>query len=149
MFSMQHFAWLRTAGHRGFWIALAPVWVPVRAPVSVPAGDAAPGSAVPMGRSALSNSAFGLVSRLFSSLGCLSPHSETQTLRFLRVCASGRCLFPGDNVPLRGPICSGLLVVPAAQRQMQDGQHQWENTGEKASILRCHCSLWECSVPLP
>lgn len=51
VFPMQHFAWLRTAGHResrGFWIALAPVWVPVRAPVSVPAGDAAPGSAVPI-----------------------------------------------------------------------------------------------------
>lgn len=51
VFPMQHFAWLRTAEHResrGFWIALAPVWVPVRAPVSVPAGDAAPGSAVPI-----------------------------------------------------------------------------------------------------
>lgn len=61
VFPMQHFAWLRTAEHResrGFWIALAPVWVPVRAPVSVPAGDAAPGSAVPKGRSALSTSAF-------------------------------------------------------------------------------------------
>lgn len=60
VFSMKHFAWLRTAGHmesRGFWFTLACARVPVRAPAAVPAGDTAPGSAVPAGRSALSNSA--------------------------------------------------------------------------------------------